>query len=344
MRKVSIPKVSLKNIRLSPFAGNTKLVPMPKGKFTDDSTSTKWWYRANKYSGEKIDISAYVNPSTKKFEIRPIQCTPFFYLNDKLETVKIADNTGNVQSLRRLMSNCSQLLSVDLQGMNTKNVTDMRSVFSGCSSLISLDLSSFDTSKVTNMYQMFNDCQNLQSVNLSSFDTANVEYMDEMFADCRSLSSLDLSNFNTQKVKHIGRMFDSCYSLAELDLSNFDTSSLLSTFHTFMDCGKMSTLNLSGWNFSSLQENTDMFAFCSSLSTVIGPVTGIKLSLDLSDCPLTNESAMVFINGLDNVSSNQTLEFSRDTWATLTPEQIAIATSKGWTVVVDTGGDTGGVN
>lgn len=265
---------------------------MLKGKFTDDSTSTKWWYRENKYSGKKIDISAYVNPSTKKFEIRPIQCTPFFYLNDKLETVKIADNTGNVQSLYRLMFSCSQLLSVDLQGMNT----------------------------------------------------TNVENMDQMFAACRSLSSLDLSNFNTQKVTHIRRMFDSCSSLTELDLSNFDTSSVQMANYAFYKCNSLTTLNLSGWNFSSLQENTDMFAFCSSLSTVIGPVTGIKLSLDLTDCPLTNESAMVFINGLDNVSSNQTLEFSRDTWATLTPEQIAIATSKGWTVVVDTGGQTGGVN
>lgn len=281
MRKVSIPKVSLKNIRLSPFAGNTKLVPMLKGKFTDDSTSTKWWYRANKYSGEKIDISAYVNPSTKKFEIRPIQCTPFFYLNDKLETVKIADNTGNVQSLYRLMFSCSQLLSVDLQGMNT----------------------------------------------------TNVENMDQMFAACRSLSSLDLSNFNTQKVKHIRRMFDSCFSLTELDLSNFDTSSVQMANYAFYKCNSLTTLNLSGWNFSSLQENTDMFAFCSSLSTVIGPVTGIKLSLNLSDCPLTNESAMVFINGLDNVSSNQTLKFSPATYETLTQEQIAIATSKGWTIV-----------
>ena len=53
MRKVSIPKVSLKNIRLSPFAGNTKLSRMLEGKFTDDSTSEKWWYKANKWSGEK---------------------------------------------------------------------------------------------------------------------------------------------------------------------------------------------------------------------------------------------------------------------------------------------------
>lgn len=69
MRKVSIPKVSLTNIRLSPFAGNTKLSRMLEGKFTDDSTSENWWYKANKWSGEKIDISAHVNPSTKKFKI-----------------------------------------------------------------------------------------------------------------------------------------------------------------------------------------------------------------------------------------------------------------------------------
>lgn len=238
---------------------------MLEGKFTDDSTSENWWYKANKWSGEKIDISAHVNPSTKKFKIRPIQCTPFFYLNGKLETVKIADNTGDVQSLYRLMFNCSQLLSVDLQGMNTKNVTNMRSVFSGCSSLISLDLSSFDTSKVTNM--------------------------DQMFYNCRALTTLNLSGFNANNAMTMSAMFD----------------------------------------------------LCSSLTTVVGPVTGIKLSLDFSDCPLTNESAMIFINGLENVSSNQTLEFSRDTWATLTPEQIAIATSKGWTIV-ESSSSGGGVN
>lgn len=254
MRKATIPKVSLTNICLSPFAGNTKLSRMLEGKFTDDSTSENWWYKANKWSGEKIDISAHVNPSTKKFKIRPIQCTPFFYLNGKLETVKIADNTGDVQSLYRLMFNCSQLLSVDLQGMNTQNVTNMKSVFAGCSSLISLDLSSFDTSKVTSMNQMFNNCRAL------------------------------------------------------------------------------TTLNLSGFNANNAMDMSAMFDLCSSLTTVVGPVSGLKQNLDLHWSPLTTDSAMVFINGLATVALANTIKFKKSTYDSLTPEQIAVATSKGWTV------------
>lgn len=343
MKKVTIPKVSLKNIRLSSLSYGTKTPTMLKGKFTDDSTDSDWWYRADKNHGEKIDISAYVDTSTKEFQIGSISHTPFFFNNDAIQAVKIIGNPGNVQSLYRMFFSCEQLLSVDLQGIDTKNVTNMSSMFSGSSAFTSLDLSSFDTSKVTNMYQMFNGCQKLKSVNLSNFDTANVEYMDGMFTNCHSLLSLELSNFDTQKVKHIGRMFDSCYSLTLLDLSNFDTTSLLSTFWTFSYCNSLMLLDLSGWDFSSLQEVTGMFDFCSSLSTVIGPITGIKLSLDLSDCPLTNESAMEFINGLESVSSTQTLKFSPYTFETLSQEQIAIATSKGWTIV-ESSSSGGGVN
>lgn len=314
MKKVTIPKVSLKNIRLSPIRGGDTVYKL-EGKFTDNSTDSSYWYLANSEDGDRVNISAIVDPTTKKFVINNVKSTPFFTKNQELESAKITGNPGKVTTLIKM--------------------------FSGCLNLGALDLQAFDTSKVTNMYKMFADCPNIKSINLSSFDTSNVQYMDLMFCDCHSLLSLDLSNFNTQKVKHIGRMFDSCYSLTELDLSNFDTSSLLSTFWTFMYCTRLTTLNLSGWDFSNLQEVTSMFDFCSSLSTVIGPITGIKLSLDLSNCPLTNESAMEFINGLESVSSTQTLKFSPYTFETLTQEQIAIATSKGWTIVKSS---SGGIN
>lgn len=256
MRKVSIPKVSLNYIFLSPFREHEKqTLPKLKGKFADNSTANGWWYKANSPYGPKISLAAHVDEETKNFELYELSETPFFYNNADLEEIAATGNYGNVAG--------------------------MRNMFQGCSKLTSLDLSNFDTSSVTNMASMFFNCSGLTS----------------------------------------------------LDLSNFDTSSLLSTFGTFMYCVSMSTLNLSGWNFSSLQDKTNMFTFCSSLSTVIGPVTGIKLSLDFSDCPLTNESAMVFINGLENVSSTQTLKFSPSTYETLTQEQIAIATSKGWTIV-----------
>lgn len=282
MRKVSIPKVSLNYIFLSPFREHEKqTLPKFKGKFADNSTAADWWYIANSPNGPKISLAAHVDEETKNFELYELSETPFFNNNDALENIAATGNYGNV--------------------------ADMGNMFSYCSKLTSLDVSNFNTSSVTNMAYMFSSCSKLTSLNVSGWDTSNVTNMSEMFYNCSGLTSLDLSNF--------------------------DTSSLLSTFWTFGHCNSMTTLNLSGWNFSSLQENTNMFTFCSSLSTVIGPVTGIKLSLDFSDCPLTNESAMVFINGLENVSSTQTLKFSPSTYETLTQEQIAIATSKGWTIV-----------
>ena len=75
-----------------------------------------------------------------------------------------------------------------------------------------------------------------------------------------------------------------------------------------------------------------MFDDCSSLTTVTGPITGIKVDLNLSYSPLTADSAMVFINGLSRVTSKRTLKLKSTTYDSLTPEQIAIATSKGWNV------------
>lgn len=69
------------------------------------------------------------------------------------------------------------------------------------------------------------------------------------------------------------------------------------------------------------------------LKNVIGQFNGTKVDLRLDDCPLTNASAMVFINGLAEVSEAKTITFKSTTYDTLTPEQIAVATSKGWNVV-----------
>lgn len=53
---------------------------------------------------------------------------------------------------------------------------------------------------------------------------------------------------------------------------------------------------------------------------------------NLSYSPLTADSAMVFINGLEEVTETKTLSLKDTTYDSLTEEQIAIATSKGWTV------------
>lgn len=94
----------------------------------------------------------------------------------------------------------------------------------------------------------------------------------------------------------------------------------------------METLNLDGWDFSNAIGFSNTFLRCNSLTNVVGTIKGIKANIDLSSSPLTNASAMVFINGLETVTQSRTIKFSATTYSTLTDEQKNIATSKGWTI------------
>ena len=75
-----------------------------------------------------------------------------------------------------------------------------------------------------------------------------------------------------------------------------------------------------------------MFMFCHALTTITGPITGISTSIDLQYSPLTHDSAIVFLNGLNTVTETKTITFKSITYETLTEAEIAAATAKGWTV------------
>ena len=75
-----------------------------------------------------------------------------------------------------------------------------------------------------------------------------------------------------------------------------------------------------------------MFNFCSKLTTITGPITGISTNIDLHYNPLTHDSAIVLLNGLNTVTGTKTITFKSTTYETLTKAEIAAATAKGWTV------------
>ena len=244
-------------------------------------------------------------------------------------------DTSNVTDMRSMFSGCYGLTSLDLSNFDTSNVTNMRSMLYGCHNLTSLDLSNFDTSNVTDMGSMFYEGYHLTSLDLSNFDTSNVTSMEDMFNGCESLTSLDLSNFDTSNVTQMGHMFRGCKNLKSLDLSNFDTSKVTRLQYMFYDDEKLTDLYIN-FDVRSIKDDNynynGIFYKCSSLKNVVGKFEGAKINLDLSYCPLTADSAMVFINGLATVTEKRTLYLSATTYDSLTPEQIAIATSKGWTV------------
>ena len=207
-------------------------------------------------------------------------------------------------SLYQFMNNKSYLTSVNLTDLDTSNVTNMGNMFLNCRNLIGIVFGDyFDTSSVVDMSYMFDYCTKLTSIDVSSFDTSNVTLMNSLFYHCDKLIELDLTNFNTDKVTNLTNTFGECWNLKTIKLGRF--------------------------NMSAADGTT--FYYCTALTNVEGTVNGICKTIDLSQSPLTNASAMVFINGLDTVSS-ATITLKKTTFDTLTDEQIAIATSKGWTV------------
>ena len=75
-----------------------------------------------------------------------------------------------------------------------------------------------------------------------------------------------------------------------------------------------------------------VFYYCYALTTITGPITGISANTYLNYSPLTHDSAMVFLNGLNTVTGTKTITFKSTTYGTLTEAEIAAATAKGWTV------------
>ena len=259
--------------------------------------------------------------------------TEAFYQCNKLEEINLTNvNTSNVTSMNYMFFNCSGLTSLDVSNFDTSNVTDMSRMFCICSGLTSLDVSNFDTSNVTDIINMFSNCSGLTSLDVSNFDTSNVTNMDSMFSNCKGLTSLDVSNFDTSNVTNMGYMFDQCIRLTSIDLSGSETTKLTSIKSMFRECYELKDLYIN-FDLKLISEyQIEIFISCRSLTNVVGKFNNYKHNLDLSFSPLTEASAMVFINGLATVTEKRRLSLSATTYDSLTPEQIAIATAKGWTV------------
>lgn len=76
------------------------------------------------------------------------------------------------------------------------------------------------------------------------------------------------------------------------------------------------------------------FNGCTALTT-IGGLVGLKTDVDFKDCPnLSNESIQNLIDNAADVTSlgPKTMKFNATPFATITKEQTAAATAKGWTL------------
>ena len=111
-----------------------------------------------------------------------------------------------------------------------------------------------------------------------------------------------------------------------------DFGASLDVSRCFYSCSSLTSLTLpDGFGQNATSIGT-CFDGCSSLTDITGNPM-FKSNTDLSSCSeLTHDSIMVIINGLQTVTTAQTLTLGTTNLAKLTDEEKKVATDKGWTL------------
>lgn len=178
-----------------------------------------------------------------------------------------------------------------------------------------------DTSSATELQWMFSKSA---IENPPYLNTSNVIDVNSMFYKCTNLKYIPPYDFSN--VTNMYGTFWLCPNITSIPY--LDTHNVTNVYACFAECTKLKSVPL--LDFSKVSNARLVFYNCTSL-TDAGGFTGLKENIDFHYSPLTHDSAL---NVIDNLaaSSGHTITFKKTTFDTLTPEDIAKATSKGWTV------------
>ena len=272
----------------------------------------------------------------------------FFYSCNDLRICDVSNwDTSKVTNMSYVFSACNTLEHIDVSNWDTSKVTSFLSMFSGCSSLRELNTSNWGVT-ANDIRGMFRTCTNLESVDVSKFDTSKMTSLEFIFFGCNNLKIIDVKNWDTKMVTNLHYTFNECQSVKILDVSRWDISNVTKMTSLFYKCRELEMLDLTMWNVLNLTNVDYMLAFCNKLLSLIGnrtiedvlannicALSGLKSSLSLSYTSIDRASIRAVINGLADLTgqSTQTLTLGATLMAKLTEEDIAIATSKNWTIV-----------
>ena len=226
-------------------------------------------------------------------------------------------------------------------------------------------ISGFRSVKAASFYRMFYNCYNLRYIDyLDTYNYGNPSgsysstEFEQMFYYCRSLETLP-KGVVFDHAYNLKQMFYGCYSLKKLPKLSLEKC--LYTSYCFNDCKSLSSLDIKltsnfkdgnmGLNLMDLDKLLDLtvegldqenvingnyFVGLNAKNLVnINIVGGINRNLAFNQSPyITHQSLLNIINALvpQEEGVTKTLSLGSTNIAKLSEEEIAIATSKGWTV------------
>ena len=168
----------------------------------------------------------------------------------------------------------------------------------------------------------------------------------------REITSLEFANVSNS-ILNGGFVFYGCNKLTTVICNNCDyrgnmnwpgsittfegyktwTFSTNTLVNAFAGLSGITELDLSSWDVGNVTNLTNLVQNCNKLTTFLPPKNiNVSMSDFTKSTLLPSEQLMLIINNLNTVSETQTLRLGSNNLAKLTPEQIQIATDKGWTV------------
>ena len=261
---------------------------------------------------------------------------PFNTLNWPLTASGFRYTFQNMYSIKRL----------DLSAWDTTNwtIADTRSTFSSDRSLeeiIGIDQWNTSNWRVTYINAFFYQCYSLKNVDLSGWDTSKWEVVncESMLLGCQKIENAagigqwDVSNW---AVTTIGSMISGSYSMRRLDLSQWNAShfQLGGIYNLLAECFNMEELifpdSLDLSNVTNVNYTTPASGYTVKECNFYLLKNGnLNINYWYS---LSRESLLSLFDKLQETTTTRTVNVGKINRLKLTPEEIAIATQKGWTV------------
>lgn len=270
----------------------------------------------------------------------------FAYNNHKWICENYPLDLSGTTDLSYMFYNSSEIEK--LPDIDTSNVIKMRYMFNGCKNLKSIP--KIDTSSATEIDGLFDGCHLITEV--PELDISKAKSLKGIFQSCYSLKSIPrsiLDNCFKPELSYYCQFyyyaFNYCYRLTELldlDIKAGYTSTNNLFFYTFDYCSSLRRLT-----FKTNEDNTPIVTsmsgqtidltryvgYFSNSSTAQKYAGDIEWTTSASKSFYNRDSMLETIKSLPIVT-NCTIKFKREQGQLLTEDEIAIATSKGWTVTL----------
>ena len=177
----------------------------------------------------------------------------------------------------------------------------------------------------------FDDATSSVIQNTLVVDFSSATNINSLFYSNTALTSITLPAGFGQNATNLGYCFYYCIALTSLTLPAGFGQKATNLEYCFYSVPLTSLALPAG--FGQNATNLDScFSRCSQLTNITGN-PNFKANVDFSsNTKLTHDSIMVVINGLQTVTSKQTLKLGSTNIAKLTDEEKQIATDKGWTL------------